>query len=124
NVRAVLSKANKHNFDKYIHELKELGYTSSFKQMNSREYGVAQNRPRVFVVSILDGEEFKFPETVELNKTLGDYLEPFVDEKYIVATPQLLNFFNRTSKFDRKIEVRPVDGYAYCLVAKGAKACV
>lgn len=124
NVRAVLGKKHKHNFDKYIEKMDELGYTSSYSQINSKEHNVAQNRPRVFVVSTLSGEEFNFPVPTTLRKTLKDYLEPYVDEKYIVASPQLLNFYTRTSKFDRKIEVKPLDSCAFCLVAKGGKSVV
>lgn len=76
NVKNVLSKAHKHNFEKYINELNELGYTNYWKVLNSKDFGTPMNRERIFVVSILgEHKTYEFPllETHDLN--LKDYLE-------------------------------------------------
>ena len=63
NVKNVISKKHIHNFDKYINLMKDLGYTSYYQVLNAKDYGVPQNRERVFTVSIRDGDtEFKFPK--------------------------------------------------------------
>ena len=52
--------------------------------LNAKDYGVAQNRERCFMVSILGEYSYKFPQPVPLTKTMKDYLEEKVDEKYYI----------------------------------------
>ena len=67
NVKNLLSKKHKHNFDAYIQRMKELGYMSDYKVLNSKDYGIPQNRERVFTISIRDDiYDFEFPEKKEL----------------------------------------------------------
>ena len=51
NVAAVLSGKHRHNFLKYLERLSEMGYESAFELLNSKNYGVPQNRLRIFCVS-------------------------------------------------------------------------
>lgn len=53
NVKAVINKNHKHNFDKYLNTMESLGYTNYFQVLNAKDYEIPQNRERVFVVSIL-----------------------------------------------------------------------
>ena len=88
NVKNVISKKHKHNFDKYIDKLNELGYNSYYQVLNAKDYGIPQNRERVFTLSIrkdVDENNFKFPEKEELKLRLKDMLEDNVDEKYYVT---------------------------------------
>lgn len=89
NVPNVLSKRHRHNFDKYIDNMSELGYASHSKILNSRNYGIPQNRERVFVVSILKDQEnaytYEFPSEKELSIRLKDLLEPEVDNKFFIS---------------------------------------
>lgn len=72
NVKNVLSKKHKHNFDNYLNAMSELGYTNYYQVLNAKDYGVPQNRERVFTVSILDDTKFVFPETeVSDNKVIN-----------------------------------------------------
>lgn len=82
NVKNLLSKKHRHNFDAYLEAMEKLGYKSYYQVLNAKHYGVPQNRERVFTVSILDGGDFKFPEPIPLEKKLKDVLEKEVDEKY------------------------------------------
>lgn len=85
NVKNVLSKKHRHNFDLYIDTLDKLGYKSYFEVLNAKHYGVPQNRERIFVVSILEEHEpLKFPQPIELNLALKDILEVEVEEKYYI----------------------------------------
>ena len=52
---------------------------------NAKDYGVAQNRERVFIVSILGEYNYTFPKPIPLTKRLKDYLEDEVDEKYYLS---------------------------------------
>lgn len=76
NVKNVLSKNHRHNFDKYIKTLETLGYTNYWQVLNAKDYGVPQNRERIFVVSILGEHKlYEFPKGFELNKRIHDFLD-------------------------------------------------
>ena len=85
NVKNLLSKKHRHNFDNYLDKMSELGYTNYYQVLNAKDYGIPQNRERVFTISILGGGEFKFPEKQELKLKLKDMLEDNVDEKYFLS---------------------------------------
>lgn len=91
NVRNLLSKKHRHNFDAYLEAMEDLGYNSFYHVLNAKDFGVPQNRERVFTVSIRDDlkQAFTLPETVELDKCLRDILEPEVDEKYYLSDEYL-----------------------------------
>ena len=84
NVRNILSTRHKHNFDNYISKLEELGYKSFYQVLNAKDYGITQNRERVFTISIRNdiNKKFEFPPKQELTLKLKDVLESEVDEKY------------------------------------------
>lgn len=87
NVKNVISKKHIHNFNNYIEKMNELGYTSYYKVLNSKDYGIPQNRERVFTISIRNDLEqtFEFPQKQELKLKLKDMLEKEVDEKYYLS---------------------------------------
>lgn len=82
NVPMVHGKNNKEDFDKWLEFLQSLGYENFWQDLNAKDYGVAQNRNRCFCVSLLGNYTYKFPEKIPLTKTIEDYLEDEVDEKY------------------------------------------
>lgn len=91
NVKNLLSKKHRHNFDAYLEAMERLGYHSQYQVLNAKDYGVPQNRERVFTVSIRNDldVDFKFPEPQELTTRLKDVLEPQVDEKYYLSDEQV-----------------------------------
>lgn len=97
NVKNVISKRHKHNFDEYLKYLESLGYTNYWQVLNAKDYGIPQNRERVFVVSILNNQSFTFPPKQELKLKLKDLLEKEVDEKYYI-TKEKIDFINHTKK--------------------------
>jgi DNA (cytosine-5)-methyltransferase 1 len=66
-------------------EIEQMGYTNYTFTMNAKNYGVAQNRERVFMVSILGKYYYEQPKPILLEKRLKDYLEPNVDESYYLS---------------------------------------
>lgn len=86
NVKNLLSKKHRHNFDAYIGAMCDMGYNSCWQVLNAKDYGVPQNRERVFTVSLAAGwpGEFTFPPKHELTKRLKDVLEDNVDEKFYI----------------------------------------
>ena len=84
NVPQVHSKANMPDFQKWIDFLESKGYSNYWQDLNAKNYGVAQNRNRCFMVSILGDYTYDFPNPIPLKKTMKDYLEDEVDEKYYI----------------------------------------
>ena len=86
NVPAVHSEKNMPDFQKWIDFLASKGYSNYWQDLNAKDYGVAQNRERCFMVSLLGEWNYKFPKPIPLKKTMKDYLEDEVDEKYYINT--------------------------------------
>lgn len=84
NVPQVHGKKNIDDFHKWIEFLDNLGYTNFWKDLNAKDYGVAQNRNRCFMFSFLGNYTYKFPEPIPLEKKLKDYLEDDVDDRYYI----------------------------------------
>lgn len=103
NVKALVSKKFIGEFRKWCMELESYGYTNYCKVLNSKDYGVPQNRERIFVVSIL-GEHpiFHFPEPIPLEKRLKDVLEPEVDDKYVLSDKAIEGFMKHNENHEVK----------------------
>ncbi len=105
NVRNILSPKHIHNFNKYIETLKELGYNNYYQILNAKDYGIPQNRERVYTISIrkdIDKGTFKFPEKEELHFRLKDVLEAEVDEKYYLSERMVNGFIRHNEKHKQK----------------------
>ena len=88
NVKNLVGKKFKPQFDEWLAYLESLGYTNYWKVLNAKDYGIPQNRERVFVVSILgDHKPYKFADKMPLDKCIADILEDEVDEKYYINKP-------------------------------------
>lgn len=98
NVKNLLSQKHRHNFDAYLEAMEGLGYANSYKVLNAKDYGIPQNRERVFTVSILNGKKFEFPEPIPLERKLIDMLEDNVDEKYYLSDDQVASLMASTEK--------------------------
>lgn len=95
NVKGLVSKKFKPDFLKWLDKLEQLGYNNYWQVLNAKDYGIPQNRERVFVVSIrkdVDTKGYKFPSPVPLEKRLKDMLEPVVDEKYYLNADKIAKF--------------------------------
>lgn len=85
NVKALIFKKFKPGFKKWLRLLEELGYTNYWQVLNARDYGIPQNRERVFCVSILGTHEpYVFPKPISLDKRLKDVLEDKVGERFYI----------------------------------------
>lgn len=124
NVKNLLSKKHRHNFDAYIEAMDKLGYHSQYQVLNAKDFGVPQNRERVFTVSIRNdlNVDFKFPEPQELTIRLKDVLEPQVDEKYYLSDEQTKRLKMTTyNSGSEKVRVQDTDGEARTLCARDYK---
>lgn len=91
NVKNLVSKKFKDEFEIVLGSLELAGYTNFWKVLNSSDYGVPQNRERVFIISLAGGieQDFHFGEPEPLALRLGDMLEDRVDEKYYLSREQI-----------------------------------
>lgn len=97
NVAALVSEKFLPLFNKWQAELESYGYSNFAQVLNAKDYGVPQNRERVFLVSILDDNaRYYSPEPFKLEKRLKDVLETNVDEKYYLSD-KMLNYFERVN---------------------------
>ncbi len=94
NVPQVISDANIADFHKWQDFLIEKGYTNYVEVLNAKDFGVAQNRERCFMVSLLGKWNYKFPQPIPLTKTMKDYLEDEVDERYYINSEKAQNLYN------------------------------
>ncbi len=102
NVKNLVGKKFKPQFDKWLEYLEGLGYTNYWQVLNAKDYGVPQNRERVFVVSILgEHKPYEFPAEIKLNRKLKNILENNVEDKYNLKTVK--EFFVKNS-FDMEFK--------------------
>ena len=118
NVAAMISSKFVGMFNLWQKELEKLGYRNFAQILDSRDYGVAQHRPRIFLVSIrVDDEDnppkFYFPKPFPLEKRLKDYLEDEVDEKYYLSDERVQGLITSTQKESERgngFAWKPTDG--------------
>ena len=105
NVKNLLSKKHKHNFDAYIETMNILGYNSYYQILDAKDYGIPQHRERVYTVSIrkdIDNCSFKFPKKEELKIRLKNVLEDEVDEKYYLSDKKINKILNSNFNQEKK----------------------
>jgi len=88
NVKNIVSIRFKPTFDLFVKELEEYGYNVYWQVLNAKNYGIPQNRERVYCVIIrkdLDNGLFRFPDPIPLKHTLSDLLDDSVEEKYYLS---------------------------------------
>ena len=101
NVKALMQKKFRPDFVRWQLLLEELGYNNYTQVLNAKDYGVPQNRERVFMVSILAVTEqsYTFPKPFELKLRLRDVLEDNVDERYYLNDEKVASIL---AHIDRK----------------------
>ena len=118
NVKNLVSKKFKADFDSWLSFLSSLGYTNYWQVLNAKDYGIPQHRERVFCVSIRgEHKPFIIPEKRELTLRLKDMIDEHVDERYYLKESTIRSIV--TSKFNsRRDSIRLPSDYAYCLRAR------
>ena len=94
NVKALVSDKFMPYFKSWCDYLVGLGYVNYAQVLNAKDYGIPQNRERVFVVSIIENEWFNFPQPFPLKLRLKDMLEAKVDEKYYLPQDKVNQFID------------------------------
>ena len=94
NVAALVSQKFMPDFQKWLDKLSSLGYVSRWARLNAKNYGVPQNRDRVFCLSMRQDVAFdyQFPEPFELRTRLEDVLEEEVADRYFLKDDAVSKF--------------------------------
>lgn len=103
NVKNLTGKRFKNEFEMVLSDLDNAGYNSYWKVLNAKNYGIPQNRERVFIVSIrkdLDNGKFKFPEPFDNGLRLKDLLEDEVDERFYISDEKTKKFIKNLNTND------------------------
>lgn len=119
NVKGLLSDDNGKTFARWIDYLggksvngnpvifpheESVSYHVYHKVLNAKNYGVPQNRERVFIIGIRDDPDnnFSFPKEIPLIKRLKDVLEENVSEKYFLSEKMIKGFINKPGDFGNR----------------------
>ncbi len=137
NVKGLLSDSNGKTFQNWLHLLgtsvnghhkmfnsdDALSYNLHWTVLNTKDFGVPQNRERVFIVGIRDDipNTFRFPATQPLKLRLKDILEPVVDEKYYLSDKMLNGFLSKGGDFGERFSPKSPEDVGNCVTARLAK---
>lgn len=84
NVKGLLSHDKGRTWNIIYGIFKELGYDIHFRVLNSKDYGIPQNRERLYCLGFKEKTDFKFPAPIKLESKMYDFLEDYVDSKYFL----------------------------------------
>lgn len=117
NVKNVLSKHMKHNFDKYLDRMSDLGYVSSYAVLDARDFGLPQKRQRVFTISILGGPAFDFEKLQKRPMLpLSHFLEESFNEEHLLKAPSMIEKIDKKKgNFNGTLRVLDPEGYCDCI---------
>ena len=121
NVKNLTGKKFKPQFDIVLKSLEDAGYNNYWQVLNAKDYGIPQNRERVFIVSIRKDIDngFEFPKAVPLQLRLKDMLDDEVDEKYYLSKEQI-DRINNSNFMQEKKRLQEKD-YVDTLLARDYK---
>lgn len=103
NVKALVSDKFLPTFRLWLDWLAGQGYTNFCEVLNAKDYGIPQNRERIFVVSFLENTWYHFPQKVSLKLRLKDMLEDKVDEKYYLDQEKVDKFIAELDDDKKKL---------------------
>lgn len=115
NVKNVLSRYMRVNFNRYLSEMERLGYSNNFEVLDAREFGLPQARERVFTVSVLGNEKFSFDDLIKTPmRNINDFLLSDAPQVYDVTQPSVLEAIGK--KGIRRATV--IEDYAFTITAR------
>ena len=85
NVKGLKNHDKGKTFKTIKNTLESIGYNVFSKVLNARDFGVPQNRERIYIIAFLENVDFVFPDPIHTNVALGDILENNVDKKYTIS---------------------------------------
>ena len=111
NVKGFLSINGGESYQRFLDALRGLGYYCHAEVLNTKDYGIPQNRERLYIVGFLNADEyyaFSYAPETGCGK-LADYLDRDVDEKYFLSDKALAYLHSKHPKFNGKFEPKDVN---------------
>lgn len=108
NVKGFLSINGGKSYQRFLDALRGLGYLCHAEILNTKDYGIPQNRERLYIVGFLDAREyyaFSLAPKTGCGR-LADFLDASVDEKYFLSDRALAYFHSKHPKFNGKFKPR------------------
>ena len=115
NVKAVISHDGGNTWKKMQEVFKQLGYSFSWKVLNAKDYGIPQNRERIFVVGFRNDlklkKQFEFPPAIPLEKKMQDFLIDnapggyFLPKKGVEFVTQENNIKKKFTQIDGEVQL-------------------
>ena len=127
NVKGLVNHRGGKTLTTILNVLKEdLGYTTYYKVLNAKDFGLAQNRERIYIVGFKDGgSDFRYPEPLGQTKCIRDIMEENpVDPNYYLSTVYIKSMKAHKARHEAKghgfgYEIRDLDGVAGTIVCGG-----
>lgn len=117
NVKAVTGKRMRKNFNRYLDEMKRLGYSNSFEVLDARDFGIPQARQRVFTISMLEQPQFNFSILKRSQmRNIKEFLlsNDEVERVYDVTQPSVLSVIGKVGIKRATI----ISDYAYTITTR------
>ena len=108
NVAAILFNTNKADFDEWCAIVRDCGYDNYIQLLNAKDYGVPQNRSRMFMLSVrkdLGLPPYSFPKPFPLDKSIADVVQTYVDGSFFLKDDKVVKFLynNEHDNYDYRI---------------------
>ena len=101
NVKALLNVENGMAWKTVYSRFKKTGYDIHYELLNAKNYGIPQNRERLFVVGFKKDQSFFFPKPIELQSIMQDYLEGKFDKKFYLP-PKGIAFVTKQKNLKKR----------------------
>jgi DNA (cytosine-5)-methyltransferase 1 len=126
NVKGLLSSNGREDYKEVIKTFRDMGYSIAMKVMNTKNYGVPQNRERVFIVGFLDVNDyrsFSFEDGFKLNEKLEDYIDMKI-KRPILPENIINSFCSGKSVFSERFSIKDLkkDFIANCLDTRSPRS--
>ena len=112
NVKGLVRHDKGNTFKTIMDSLESLNYTIYHKVLNTKDYGIPQNRERIFIVGFSDTHTFEWPET-KITEPIEKFLDVRVDKTYYLTKHQINKIHQYNKKHNKKIDFTFKDFITY-----------
>ena len=121
NVKGFLSINSGKSYQRFLDALRKLGYFCHAEILNTKDYGIPQNRERLYIVGFLDAQEyhaFSYAPKQPLKLNLGDMLDAEVGEKYFLSDKMIACLKKKENDFKGSFAQKSLDDVGNCIMTK------
>ena len=119
NVKGFLSINSGKSYQRFLDALRKLGYFCHAEILNTKDYGIPQNRERLYIVGFLNADEyhaFSYAPKIPLKLNLGDMLDREVDEKYFLSDKMIACLKKKENNFQGSFAPKSLSDAGNCIV--------